>query len=93
MGAPSVFIDEPHPEALPPRNERKPKRIVVKVTTGRKHARRLTYHVYGKRPKRGDKVRIKAGVYAGRLCTVARRWSLFRGATYLVELSHPKDWS
>lgn len=85
------------PTELPPRNERKPKRIRVKIATGRKGTRTLytyhTYHIYGKRPKRGDKVRIKAGVYAERLALVSRRHSLYRGATYLAERAIPKAWT
>lgn len=85
------------PVELPPRGERKPKRIRVKVCTGHSGKRplynRCTYHVFGKRPKRGDKVRIKAGVYEGRVVEVSRRWSLYRGATYLAERSFPKAWT
>lgn len=81
------------PTALPPRNERKPKRIRVRVTKGYRRQRVLTYHIYGKRPKRGDKVRIKAGIFAGRLGTVSWRWSCFRGTTYLVKHAFPTEWS
>lgn len=86
-----------NPVRLPPRNARKPKRIRVKISTGLAGNRTLynyyTFHFYGKRPKRGDKVRIKGGQYKGRLCEVTRGWSLYRGETFLAERAYPKGWT
>lgn len=87
---------------LPPRRLRKAKRI--KVGLGSKasygfsgnryvgYRRVLTYHVYGRRPRRGEKVRIRAGLYKGDLGTVTRRHSFWRGYTYLAEIVKPKEW-
>lgn len=76
---------------LPPRSQRKPKRI--RVRPHRYGNSTLTYHIYGKRPKRGTFVRIHGGLYDGLLGTVSWRWSLYRGATYLAQIAHPKGWT
>lgn len=79
---------------LPPMNERKPKRIKVRIAT-RPYTRPqiLTYHIYGPRPRRGDKVRICDGYYKGRVVTVHRRHSFWRGYTYKAKLVKPIKYS
>lgn len=77
-------------DVLPAKRERKPKRIKVRPGGS---SRVLTYHIYGKRPKRGARVRIRAGMYDGDLGIVKWRFSLYRGATYRVEPARIKEWA
>lgn len=66
----------------------KPKKIKVKI-----NKRVLTYHIYGKRPKRGQMVRARAGLYDGALGEVVARHSWrYRGYTYLAQVVKPREW-
>lgn len=80
---------------LPPKNERRSKQFKVAVSDAFYwKALTLTFHTYGQRPKRGDVVRIRGGLYTGHLGKVTRRYSPFyRGYTYLAKVVHPTEWS